>query len=381
MNITVLTSSRADYGIYRPLLRALAADDFFRLNLIPFGTHLSRLHGYTIREIEQDGFPLSHPTETLLLGDSPELIARSMGLTTQKFSEIWAETGTETDLVFALGDRYEMLAAVLATVPFGLPVAHLHGGETTLGAIDNAFRHSLTHIARYHFPATEGAARRVVELRGSDEHVYPVGALALDNVRTLPLLSVEDFRRKFGVDLSVPTVLFTFHPETVAFEKNAGYLQTMLDVLRAVPDQLLITLPNADTRGDLIREGLLNFARERPAAHVVDSLGTQGYFTALAHCRYVLGNSSSGILEAASFRKYVVNVGDRQLGREAGENVRHVPIDRDRILETIAEIPSLPPLSGENRYGDGHTAERMVRILKKIFGPAPALQVDYASRL
>lgn len=369
LRITVLTSSRADYGIYRPLLRALVEDGFFSLKIIPFGTHLSRLHGYTIREIEQDGFPLSHPTETQLLGDSPEIIARSMGLTTQKFSEIWAELGPETDLVFALGDRYEMLAAVLATVPFGLPVAHLHGGETTLGAIDNAFRHSLTHIARYHFPATEGAARRVIELRGSDAHVYPVGALALDNVRTLPLLSVEEFRRKFGVDLSVPPVLFTFHPETVAFERNAGYLDTMRDVLRAVPDPLLITLPNADTMGNLIREGLLRFARERPDAHVVDSLGTQGYFTALAHCRYVLGNSSSGILEAASFRKYVVNVGDRQLGREAGENVLHVPIDRDRILETIARIPTLPALSGENRYGDGHTAERIVRILKEIPGP------------
>jgi GDP/UDP-N,N'-diacetylbacillosamine 2-epimerase (hydrolysing) len=366
MNLILLTSSRADYGIYRPLLRALAADDFFTFRVIPFGTHLSRLHGYTIREIEQDGFPLSHPTETQLLGDSPEIIARSMGLTTQKFSEIWAELGTEIDLVFALGDRYEMLAAVLATVPFGLPVAHLHGGETTLGAIDNAFRHSLTHIARYHFPATERAARRVAELRGSDEHVYPVGALALDNVRTLPLLSTEEFRRKFGVDLSVPTVLFTFHPETVAFGKNAGYLEILLEVLRAVPDPLLITLPNADTMGDLIRDGLLNFARERPDAHVVDSLGTQGYFTALRECRYVLGNSSSGILEAASFRKYVVNVGDRQLGREAGENVLHVPIDRERILEIIAQIPSLPPLSGENWYGDGHTAERIVKILKNL---------------
>lgn len=370
MNITVLTSSRADYGIYRPLLRALLSDAFFQVRVIPFGTHLSRLHGYTLREIEQDGVLVSHPTETLLLGDSPELIARSMGRTTEKFAAIWAEIGPETDLVFALGDRYEMLAAVLATVPFGLPVAHLHGGETTLGAFDNAFRHSITHMARYHFPATEGAARRVIELRGSAENVYAVGALALDNVRTLPLLSGEEFRQKFAFDLSVPPVLFTFHPETVAFEKNAAYLETLLQVLRAVPDPLLITLPNADTRGDLIREGLIRFARERPDAHVVESLGTQGYFTALAHCRYVLGNSSSGILEAASFRKYVVNVGDRQLGREAGENVLHVPIDRDRILEAIARIPALPPLSGENRYGDGHTAARIVRILKEVSGPA-----------
>ena len=363
MKIIVLTSSRADYGIYLPLLKKLKVDTFFNLKIVAFGTHLSKKFGNTIDQILKDGFEVAYKIETLLDGDSPETIAKSMAVTIDKFSSLWAKEKSNIDLILCVGDRYEMFAAVTASVPFIIPVAHLHGGETTLGAIDNVFRHSITSMSKLHFASTKNHADRVAQIIGSKNGVYNVGALSLDNLMDIKILSVQQFKEKFNIELNAPA-LVTFHPETIAFEKNDQYISELIAALDTLPKQIIITMPNADTMSNLIRNKLREFAKQKSNVISVESLGTEGYFSCLHHCSFVLGNSSSGIIEAASFGKYVLNLGNRQLGRDVGENVIQCEIKKNKILDAVKLIDTLPKLNTTNIYGDGHTADKIISTLK-----------------
>ncbi len=363
MNIAVLTSSRADYGIYLPLLKKLKSDSFFNLKIIAFGTHLSEKYGNTINQIYKDGFDVAYKIETLLDGDSPEIIAKSMALTIDNFASLWAKEKSTIDLIVCLGDRYEMFAAVSASVPFNIPLAHLHGGETTLGAIDNVFRHSITSMSKIHFASTTNHAIRVEQIIGSKNGVYNVGALSLDNLNELKILTVQEFNKKFSIELKQP-VLVTFHPETIDYKKNEEYVNELIKALDTLDKQIILTMPNADTMGGIIRSRLLEFAKQKSNVITVESLGTEGYFSCLNHCTFVIGNSSSGIIEAASFGKYVLNLGSRQLGRDAGDNVIHCEINKDKIIAAINRINTLPTSNKKNIYGNGQTADKIIKILK-----------------
>lgn len=369
MRIALLTSSRADYGIYKPLITKILECPYFHLNIVAFGTHLSAFHGYTIKEIEEDNFPIAERIESLILGDSPEAISTAMASTLFKFSSLWAKLKDKIDLILCLGDRYEMLAAVLSSVPFQIPIAHIHGGETTLGAIDNTFRHSITLMSNYHFVATETFKAKVINLKGSSENVYCVGALSLDSINNLKLLDVESFYTKYNINLSIPTVLFTYHPETVSIDRNEFYIQELIEVLKILTKQyqIVVTMPNADTKSNVVREYLINFAQNFPSnVFIIESFGSLGYFSCMKYCSFVLGNSSSGIIEAASFAKYVINVGDRQKGRLVGNNIIHVSIEKEQILKAINTIQLMPKLEPHNIYGDGKASERIVDILKEL---------------
>lgn len=363
MNILVLTSSRADYGIYLPLLKRLNNDRFFNLKIAAFGTHLSEEYGKTIDHIIKDGFEVEYRIQTVLGSDSPEMITKSMALTMQKFSEIWTLEKSELGYIICLGDRYEMFAAVAGSVPFNIPIAHIHGGETTLGAIDNAFRHSLTAMSKLHFVSTQNHAERVIQITGTRQGVYNVGALSLDNLNDIEILSKDSFEKKFGIELNNP-ILVTFHPETVSYEKNEEYTDELISVLNELDQQIIITMPNADTMGNCIRYKLLEFASGKKNVFTVESFGTVGYFSCLHYCNFVLGNSSSGIIEAASFGKYVINIGKRQLGRDSGDNVIHCEIEKESILHSIKSLSGLPVLSKMNIYGDGNTASKIISVLK-----------------
>ncbi len=373
--IAILTSSRADYGIYKPLLNALQKDEFFEFEIIAFGTHLSQFHSYTLQNIINDGFEVKHTVETMLLTDTSESISAAMGLTMLKFSTLWASLKGKIDLILCLGDRYEMFAAVLASVPFQIPVAHLHGGETTLGAIDNVFRHSITLASQLHFTSTEKNKAKVIELLGNENtennthHVYNVGALSLDNLHEISLLNLIEFYNKYQIDLQKPTILLTFHPETVNFEINVTYIDNLLASLDILQNtyQVIITMPNADTAGNMIRQKLLTWADNKTTAFIVENFGTLGYFSAMKHCSFLLGNTSSGIIEAASFGKYVINLGDRQKGRETGNNVLQIPIEKDKILGAVQQIENLPILSNYNIYGDGNTTQKILKIWKTLW--------------
>lgn len=362
-----LTSSRADFGIYLPLLKRLKDDHFFKIEIIAFGTHLSFFYGNTVDQIEAAGFEVSYKIESLLLTDTPASLSTSMGLTTIKFADFWMQHRERFDLVFCLGDRYEMHAAVIAGVPFQIPFAHLHGGETTLGAIDNVFRHGITLASKYHFVSTPVYASRVNELIGSNEYIYYVGALSLDNVFENELLSVNDFKEKWGIDLSKKTILMTFHPETVNYSKNGAYANELVKTINNLNSyQVLITMPNADTAGNIIRETFIKGFSNSANVFMIENLGSQSYFTAMKHCSFLLGNTSSGVIEAASFGKYVINIGDRQKGRLTGDNVIHIPINKHDILTAVSKIEQEVNLSMENIYFNNGAANQIISILRQI---------------
>jgi GDP/UDP-N,N'-diacetylbacillosamine 2-epimerase (hydrolysing) len=366
MKIGILTSSRADFGIYLPLLKKLKNDPFFTVEIIAFGTHLSSTHGDTIKQIRAEGFEVKYTIKSLLLTDDPESISTAIGLTVVKFANFWELHSSAFDLIFCLGDRYEMFAAVSSGIPFNLSFAHLHGGETTVGAIDNVFRHSITVASKYHFVSTESYAKRVASIIGSSENIYYVGALSLDHLYSLPLLTPEEFQERWGVDLTKRTILTTFHPETVNTSDHQKQAQELIKFLKYSRDQVLVTMPNADTHGSYLRKLMVEELRGRDHVFLIENLGAQSYFTAMKYCAFLLGNSSSGIIEAASFGKYVINLGDRQQGRAVSDNVLQVPIDFGEILRAIKKIDVKGHFEGDNIYYKKQSAAHIIHILKRI---------------
>ncbi|MBN8703423.1 MAG: UDP-N-acetylglucosamine 2-epimerase (hydrolyzing) [Bacteroidetes bacterium] len=362
--IALLTCGRSDYSIYRPLIELLFKSKKFNLDIIALGTHVSRQFGYTLDQIKADGFSIKYTVESLVLGDSPEAISSAMGLTTIKTSSIWAKENY--DLLICLGDRYEMYAAVLSSIPFNIPVAHISGGETTTGAIDNIFRHSLSLTAKYHFTSTEKYKNKVSEIIGSKSNVYNVGALSIDNLKKLKLYSIEEFKKKFNIGLKQPSILITFHPETVSHTKNSIYINELIKALNQCANyQLVITMPNSDTQGDLIREKLNNFIAKNKNAIGVESFGTIGYLSCMKHCSFLLGNTSSGFVEASFFPKHVINLGDRQNGRIITSNILNCEIKEEKILSAIKVIEKRKTLPKISIYGNGNTAQKIVSILEK----------------
>ena len=371
INLGILTSSRADYGIYRPLLKLLSKDINVHYSIIAFGPHLSEFYGLTKREIIEDGFIISHEIETLTeIDDSPESISKNLGETIIAFSKFWAKNCTSFDLIISLGDRYEMFAAVLASVPFNIKIAHIHGGEITLGSIDNKFRNALTQFSDYHFTATEENTRKVEKMVGSTKNVFKVGAMGIDNVLQIPLYSKSEFYEKFDIALNSP-ILTTIHPETEDPDNNVRNTNIFIDAMLQLDDQLIITLPNSDTMGLKIRELLLNRLSSRNDTYLVESFGTRGYFTCMHYSNFLLGNTSSGIIEAASFNKFVINLGKRQLGRERSDNVIDCPFKLDSIITTIQKVRG-EKYSGTNIYGDGQASKRIYEKLLNIVGQKPS---------
>ena len=364
--IGVVTTARADYGIYLPVLRQIRADPDLGLHLMVTGMHLSPEFGLTVRDIQADGFHIGERIETLLSSDTPEGVAKSMGLGTLGFAQAYARF--RPDLLLVLGDRFEMHAAVVASLPFKIPVAHIHGGESTQGAIDEAMRHSITKMSHLHFVAAESYARRVIQMGEETWRVMVSGAPALDNLRFFSLPSQEELDREYGLDPADPFLLVTFHPVTLEYEETEHHVTELLSALDQVDYPLVITYPNADTCGRRIIQMIKEFGAGHTKVLLIDNLGTQGYMSMMSHARAMVGNSSSGIIEAASFRLPVVNIGSRQDGRLRAPNVIDVGYSRSEVLAGIQQAVSSHFGSGlaglTNPHGDGHAAERIVDVLK-----------------
>ena len=366
MKIGVLTSSRADYGIYLPLLKAIMKAPDMDLGVIAFGTHLSKTHGHTIDQIVHDDFPIATSINTIPKGDSPADVSKSYALTAQHFAEYWSEEGSTFDVVLALGDRYEMAAAVAASIPFGIKIAHLHGGETTLGAIDNIYRHSISLASYIHFVSAEPFVMRLNQILDKpDPLVFNVGSLSLENIEQIELLDKKTFLERWGIDLNQPTILVTVHPETVDYQNNEDYSVVICEALNTLTKeyQAVITLPNADTMGNLYRKRFIELSNTHHNVFAVENFGTQSYFTCMKHAQFLLGNTSSGIIEAASFNKYVINLGDRQKGRLCGDNVIHVPFDKRRIIEEIKRLKG-KRWKGGNLYHQPQPSRKILDILR-----------------
>ena len=366
--IGVVTVARSDYGIYLPVLRRISREPDLQLHLIVAGMHLSPEFGLTVEAIEGDGFEIGDRVEMLLSSDTPEGISKSMGLGTIGFAQAYARF--RPDILMVLGDRFEMHSAVVASVPFMIPVAHIHGGESTEGAIDEAFRHSITKMSHLHFVSTDAYAHRVIQMGEEPWRVLVVGAPSLDNLHESPLLSREDIERQYDMALEDPFLLVTYHPVTLEYEKAEEQVLELVDALGESGFSVVCTMPNADTNGRAIAGILDSFVKGSPRVHLVDNLGTQGYFSMMKHAAAMVGNSSSGIIEAASFELPVVNIGNRQLGRLRGENVIDVGYSRAEILEGIEKATSPGFGAGlegmANPYGDGYAAGRIVGRLREI---------------
>lgn len=366
MKIGLLTSSRADFGIYYPLAKQLKEDPFFKLEIIAFGTHLSHQYGYTIDEITKQGFEAKHQIKTLPTSDSPKDISLAMGSTLSAFADFWA--AQSFDLVLALGDRFEMFAAVSAASPFNINIAHIHAGETTLGAIDNAYRHSISLMSKYLFVSTDVYNSRACEISNKPQQTFTVGALSVDNLKQQKLLSIDEFNMAFNIDLSIPSILSTFHPETVSLEKNEESIEEILAAFKILEKdyQIIITMPNSDTMGLMIRKKISEYSLNNDRVKLIESFGMKGYLSCMKHCSFLLGNTSSGFVEAAFFPKWVINIGDRQKGRILTDNIISIEANKTNITETVKHIETSIITSECNIYGDGNASQNIVKKLKEL---------------
>lgn len=338
-SIGVVTTSRADYSAYRPILKACTSDPEISLKLYVSGAHLSPEFGSTVRQIETDGFEISERIEMLLSSDTPEAIAKSMGLGLIGFGQ--AFSSHRPDILVVLGDRYEMLAAALAALPFKIPVAHLSGGELTQGAIDDALRHSITKLSHLHFTATEAYARRVIQLGEEQSRVFVSGEPALDDALTAPRLSSEEIHQRFGFDLQQPFLLVTFHPVTLEYEQTAFHIDELLAALDQAGFPVIFTMPNADTAGRIVASRIRQWVQSHSGvSKMVDNFGAEAYHSVLSRAVAIVGNSSSGIIEAPSFRIPTVNVGIRQAGRIRAASVIDTGYERAEILTAIRRASS-----------------------------------------
>lgn len=366
--IGVATVGRSDYGIYRPVLRKMVKEKELKLHLFVAGMHWSSSHKATAREIVKDGFKIGSKVEFPYASDAPEGIAQSMGTAVQAFGNSFSKN--RPDLLLVLGDRFEMHAAALAALPFNIPLAHIHGGELTEGAIDNSLRHSITLLSHLHFPACEVYAERILQLGVEPWRVTVSGAPALDDLNTYKKLALKELAARFDLPLETPPIVVTFHPVTLEFEKTGWQMDQLLSALEPCDHPIVFTGPNADTKNSIIWEKIRAFISKHVCARLVANFGPDYYFSLLANALMMVGNSSSGLVEAPSFELPVVNIGTRQGGRVRAENVIDVGASSEEIAAGIQK--ALSPefrrrLKGlKNPYGDGRASERILRVLKEV---------------
>ena len=367
IEISAVTSTRADYGLLRPLLLALQADRRFCLRLLITGTHLSSQFGLTWQSIASDGLPVDELIDAEINAntatDTTDTMSRYIGL----FGRVFATK--KPDLLLLLGDRYEMLAIAAAATVHNIPIAHLHGGEVTEGASDDVFRHAISKMSHIHFTSTAAHRQRVIQLGENPQHVHNVGALGLDNIRTLPLLERNTLVAQCGPAFGLPYFLVTYHPVTRVSSEMCAQVDKLCRALLTFPDaQIIVTGANADSGGELINQRWLEWLAKYPEKiQFHHSLGQLRYLSAMQYALAVVGNSSSGIIEAPSMHTATLNIGLRQQGRTAATSVYHVDDTEEAILHGLQVVLSelfqqtLPEVV--NPYGDGRTTERIITIL------------------
>ncbi len=363
MKIGVLTSSRADYGIYRPLLDLWLNDKEIDFEIIAFGQHLLDTFGNTFQEIENDGFEVKHKISASYENDSPNGIASNYANILKEFVKFWQNH--RFDWIIALGDRYEMSAAVQAGIPYQLRLAHIHAGEKTLGAIDEIYRHQISLSSELHFVSLELYAKRVHDLVGHKESTTVTGAIGLENLKKIKLLNSDEFLQKWDIDMTIPTLFFIVHPETKNYASNFEYSKILEEVSTELAKtfQIIVSLPNADTNGSVYRVMWKLVQSKNSNVKLIEHFGSQSFFSCMKLSRLILGNSSSAILEAASFKKYALNLGGRQLGRISGENVIHLPFDKSEIILNVLKYVN-HEFNGSNIYEKKNGIQLITEKLK-----------------
>ena len=366
--IGVVTVGRSDFGIYRPILKALQEDATLELMLFVTGMHFNLEHGLTVREIEAEDFPITERIEVPTDGDSPLAVARAMGQGTTGMAQ--ALTRHLPDILLVLGDRYEMFAAALAAIPFNIPLAHIHGGELTYGAMDDALRHALSKISHLHFATAQVYAQRLHQLGEEPWRVTVCGAPSLDNLASLSTSTPDEIVQRFGISLDPAPLLVTLHPETRSATTARQLIDATLAAIQESGRPAIFTQTNADPGSAVIMTAIRSYVADHDNAQIVENLGTASYFGLMKAAAAMVGNSSSGIIEAASFALPVVNIGSRQDGRLRAANVNDVTAEPATIANAIRSATSpgaRTALEGlKNPYGDGNAAPRIIEILRDV---------------
>jgi GDP/UDP-N,N'-diacetylbacillosamine 2-epimerase (hydrolysing) len=365
--ICVITGTRAEYGLLRWVMQGIKDDPELTLQIIATGMHLSPEFGLTYQAIEQDGFQIDRKVEMLTSSDTSVGIAKSMGLGMIGFADALAQL--QPDIIVVLGDRFEIFAAVSVALVARIPVAHLHGGEATEGAFDEALRHSITKMSHLHFVAAEVYRQRVIQLGEHPERVFLVGGLGIDNIKRLSLLNKAELEQSLDLKLGTKNLLITFHPVTLETATAADQMQALLLALEELEDtQLIFTLPNADTDGRTLIKMVEQFVDQHANARAYTSLGQLRYLSCIAHVDGVIGNSSSGLAEVPSFKKGTINIGDRQRGRLQADSIINCESTLASIgaaLEQLYSIEFQAKLCHViNPYGEGGASAKIIDTLK-----------------
>ena len=365
--ICIFTGTRAEYGLLRWVMQGIQDTPDLTLQIIATGMHLSPEFGLTIDEILADGFVADETVEMLLSGDTPTAICKSMGLALIGYGE--ALQRLNPDMVLVLGDRFETFCIAAAAQVCRVPLAHIHGGETTEGAIDEAFRHAITKMSHLHFTSCEAYRQRVIQLGEAPDRVFNVGALGVENIRRTPLMDRSELTESIGFSLEKPYFLVTFHPVTLEKSTANGQFSVLLDVLDAFPEfNVIFTKTNADTDGLVINRLIDNYVGKHPGRCLaVTSLGMKRYLSAMKYCAAVIGNSSSGIVEAPSFKVPTVNIGDRQKGRIRAKSIIDCQPMSLHIYNAIKDASSSEFLQTlqekENPYEKEETSKLIMDVL------------------
>lgn len=364
--ICILTATRAEYGLLKRLIQKLQQEEIFDVRVAVTGAHLSPEFGLTYQEIQEDEIEIDEKIEMLLSSDSPAGITKSMGLAMIGFADYFERT--KPDMLVVLGDRYETLAVSCAAMNQGIPIAHLHGGETTEGAIDEAIRHAITKMSFLHFTSTEAYRKRVIQLGEDPDRVFNVGALGVENVAKVKLLNKEELEESTFWKFEKPYAVVTFHPVTL--EDSTSKTQ-VLELLRAVelnPQyQYLFTKANADCDGRIINQLIDEFVEKHDNCRAYQSLGMKRYLSAVKQAAFVMGNSSSGLIEVPSFGIPTINIGDRQKGRIQAESIINCKPICQEIDKAINLIPFKRIRSIDNPFGEGETSNKIIALLKIFF--------------
>lgn len=363
--IAVATGTRAEFGLLQPLIDKIIADPETELQLIVTGMHLSPEFGITIDEIRDAGYDIADEIEILLSSDSGVGVAKSVGLATIGFADTLRRLSP--DWLVVLGDRFEMLGAATAAMLIGVPIAHIHGGERTEGAIDESIRHSITKMAQLHFVSTQEYRKRVVQLGESPERVFHVGAIGLDRIDTSKLIPKHEIANDLGIDMELPWCTVTYHPVTTDPGSVRVSVEAFIGAMRSRPDLFfVVTNANADEGGRLVNRMMEEYAASAENVKVFDSLGSSRYLSCVAHSALVLGNSSSAIIEAPFVGTPSVDIGNRQRGRARGSSVITCSESENDILEAITRAQSVTgdDVYSTSPYYNGGAAEPILHTLK-----------------
>lgn len=363
--ICVITSSRADFGLLSPLIKEIELHKDLTLQLITTGSHLSHELGYTCKEVE-DSFSIDKKVDISLSSDSALGISKSMGLAQEQLVKAYSEL--EPDIVLVLGDRYEILSAVIAAMISNIPVAHLDGGETTEGAMDEYIRHSITKMSHLHFTCNEEYRKRVIQLGENPSSVFNTGSTGVDSMKSMKLLSKDEFEESIGFKLNKKNLSVTFHPVTL--EGNAeGQFQELLNALDTLENtNIIFTKANADSGGDIINKMIDEYVKSCPEKTIAfESMGYHRYLSSIVHVDALVGNSSSGITEAPFYKTPTVNIGDRQKGRIRVESILDCKAKKDDIIRSVKKIYTKEFQDNLKRvvspYGNGTASKQIVEVL------------------